>query len=128
MVDSLMTTSGRLFLTGATGLVGSKLIEFLRENRPERSIVALVRHTRQAALLQAQGIDTVLGDLSQPLLGIAPDDYFNLRESLTEILHVAADLRFDAPVEECRLVNVDGVRGILELARSSAQLRKLGHV
>ena len=123
-----MTVSGRLFLTGATGLVGQKLIQCLRQNRPERPIVALVRHPRQAALLKGQGIDTVLGDLSQPLLGIAPDDYSNLRESLTEILHVAADLRFDAPVEESRLVNVAGVRGILELARRSAQVRKLGHV
>lgn len=123
-----MPTSGRLFLTGATGLVGNKLIGFLKENRPERSIVALVRHPRQAALLQEIGVDTVLGDLSQPHLGITPDDYSKLRESLTEILHVAADLRFAAPVEECRLVNVVGVRGILELARSSAQLRKLGHV
>lgn len=123
-----MTNPGRLFLTGATGLVGQRLIAVLRKNCPERPIVALVRHPRQAALLNGQGIDTVLGDLSQPLLGIPPDDYSSLRESLTEILHVAADLRFDRPVEECRLVNVGGVSGILELARSSAQLRKLGHV
>jgi nucleoside-diphosphate-sugar epimerase len=123
-----MATSGRLFLTGATGLVGQKLIPFLRENRPERSVVALVRHSRQADLLKSQGIDAVLGDLSQPLLGIAPDEYSELCDSLTEILHVAADLRFDVPVEQCRLVNVVGVRGVLDLARSSPQLQKLGHV
>ncbi len=123
-----MIRPGSLFLTGATGLVGQKLIEVLKKNHPERSIVALVRHPRQAALLKGQGIDTVLGDLSHPLLGISPGDYSSLRGSLTEILHVAADLRFDRPVEECRLVNVVGVRGVLELARSSPQLRKLGHV
>ena len=123
-----MTSAGSLFLTGATGLVGQNLIKVLRKNHPFRPIIALVRHPWQAELLKGQGIEAVLGDVSRPLLGISPGDYSSLCERLTEILHVAADLRFDRPVEECRLVNVVGVCGILELATSSAQLRKLGHV
>jgi len=123
-----MTSRECLFLTGATGLVGRTLIQFLKENRPERSIVALVRQPEQAVSLQEQGLEAVIGDLARPRLGLFADDYANLCEDVTEILHVAADVRFDRSVEEARRVNVGGVREILELARQCNGLRKLGHV
>ena len=117
-----------LLLTGASGLVGRMLIPVLQKHRPDRSIVALVRQPAQAARLEMQGIQTMLGDLARPRLGLAPPDYAWLEQSVTEILHVAANVRFDLSLEKSRVVNVGGVREILQLAQSCAGLRKFGHV
>ena len=117
-----------LLLTGATGLVGRTIIPFLKKRHPGRRIVALARRPEQCVELNRQEIDTVIGDLARPHLGISPAEYQGLQRSLTGILHVAANVRFDLSVEESREVNVVGVREILHLAKSSPRLRKFGHV
>jgi len=117
-----------LLLTGASGLVGRMLTPVLQKHRPERRIIALVRQPEQAARLEMQGIQTVLGDLAQPCMGLSRADYVWLQKSVTEILHVAASVRFDLPLEKSRVVNVGGVREILQLAHSCAGLQKFGHV
>jgi len=117
-----------LLLTGGSGLVGRMLIPVLQKHRPERSIVALVRQPEQAARLEMQGIRTVLGDLARPRLGLSAPDYAWLEKSVTEILHVAANVRFDLSLEKSRVVNVGGALQILQLAQSCAGLRKFGHV
>ena len=117
-----------LLLTGATGLVGRTIIPFLKKHRPGRRIVALVRKPEQCAGLNLKEIETVIGDLSRPRLGISPAEYQRLQRSLTGILHVAANVRFDLSAAESREDNVVGVRRILDLAKSSPGLRKFGHV
>jgi nucleoside-diphosphate-sugar epimerase len=121
-------TSEFLLLTGATGLVGRKIIPLLKEHRPERGIVALVRNPEQCIDLNRRGIDTVIGDLARPRLGVATTEYELFQNNLTEILHVAADVRFDRSLKESRAVNVGGVSEILRLAKSCTGLRKFGHV
>jgi nucleoside-diphosphate-sugar epimerase len=117
-----------LLLTGATGLIGRATLRYLQSQRPGRTVFALVRQPARQAALRALGIHPLSGDLTQPNLGIPPSDYFALCENLTGILHVAADIRFDLPVEDARPVNVTGVKEILALARRSRNLVKLGHV
>ena len=124
----LQMNSECLLLTGASGLVGRMLIPILQKHYPERTIVALVRQPEQAARLEMQGIQTVFGDLARPRLGLSRSDYARLATSVTEILHVAASVRFDLSLEKSRVVNVEGVREILLLAESCAGLRKFGHV
>jgi nucleoside-diphosphate-sugar epimerase len=120
--------SESLLLTGATGLVGRKIIPLLKQNRPDRLLVALVRNPEQCLELNLLGVDTVIGDLTRPRLGLSAVEYEFLQTNLTEILHVAANVRFDLSLEESRAVNVDGVSEILRLAKSSPGLRKFGHV
>jgi nucleoside-diphosphate-sugar epimerase len=117
-----------LLVTGASGLVGRMLIPVLQKHRPDRSIIALVRQPEQAARLEKQGVRTVLGDLAKPRLGLSRTDYRRLEKGVTEILHAAANVRFDLPLEKSRVVNVGGVVEILQLAQSCARLRKFGHV
>jgi long-chain acyl-CoA synthetase len=49
---------------------------------------------------------------------------------VTHIVHAAADLRLNAPLAELRATNVEGVRHVLELARTARRhgLVRLGHV
>ena len=118
----------KLFLSGATGLVGRSILPILKKNHPERAVVALVRRESQASALNARGVETVVGDLIQPRLGLSESAYADLRGSVTEILHSAASVEFDLPLEESREINVGGAQRMLELARSCPRLRKFGHV
>src|SRR6476659_3944964 len=117
-----------LLLTGATGLIGKATLRHLQKQQPERTVFALVRRPEQDPTMRALGVQPLIGDLTQPNLGIPQSDYSDLAENLTQILHVAADIRFDLSVDDARPVNVTGVSEILALARRSRRLAKLGHV
>lgn len=81
-----------LLLTGSTGLIGRATVRYLQKLQPERSIFALVRKPAQQKQLHELRVHGILGDLTQPNLGITPFNYSNLRQNLTEILHVAAEV------------------------------------
>jgi nucleoside-diphosphate-sugar epimerase len=127
-LDRAVSPAGRTLLTGATGLLGSRLLEILRPPGSEREVVVLVRRPEQAECFERRGIRAVVGDLSLPRLGLAESDYQDLESSLTEIVHTAADVRFDLPLAESRAVNVHGVRQLLDLAGYCRKLRKFAHV
>jgi len=124
---------GTLFITGATGFLGRELLKRYLERDPDLRVVALVRGTdesnagrRLAELLDevfgdrevdfAPRVEAVLGDNAEPSLGIAPATYDRLVSEVTHVVHGAASVRFDLPVDEARKQNVRGSEGILDLA------------
>jgi thioester reductase-like protein len=118
-----------LFLTGATGFVGGRLLRQLLATRPDRRVIALVRRPEQAAALpDAPGVSAVAGDLSRADLGLDAGSRDMLERSVTEIIHCAALTRFGAPLETARAVNTEGTRHVVELARRCRKLGKLAHV
>lgn len=127
-LDDVAAGGECLLLTGVTGLLGGALLRLLRDRHPDRTIVALVRRPEQAARLGAAGVPAVVGDLGRPMLGLAPHDYDALTRSVTEIVHCAADVRFDLSLAESRAVNLFGVRSVLDLARRCPRLQKMAHV
>ncbi|MGM9943528.1 MAG: SDR family oxidoreductase [Lysinibacillus sp.] len=58
----------KVLVTGATGNLGSKIVESLLAQVPASNIVVSVRdiHSEKAQAYQAQGIDVRLGDFEQP--------------------------------------------------------------
>lgn len=56
----------RILITGATGQVGNKTIEFLKNNN-QVEIIAAVRNTEKARQFKRKGIDTVLFDFDDEL-------------------------------------------------------------
>lgn len=115
----------QLLITGATGLVGRTLLPILRRQRPELSIVALVR---DPARLRVDGVRAVAGDIALPRLGLDDATWHELAASTTEIIHSAATVQFDLPLAESRLVNVEGTRSVLALAHAAPGLRKFAHI
>ena len=113
-----------VFLTGATGLLGTELLRWMNG----ATIFALVRREDQARELTARGIRPVLGDISRERLGLSDGDYQDIASSATDIIHAAADIRFDLTLAESRTVNLFGVQEILELASSCRRLEKFLHV
>jgi nucleoside-diphosphate-sugar epimerase len=101
-----------LFLTGATGLVGSEVLG--RTLNEGHRVTCLVRGP--GSLGKA---DIVRGDLSQ----------FDLDPGgVTAILHCAAETRFGLRLDDIRQTNVEGTRRVLEFARRCPKLEKFGHV
>ena len=115
-----------ILLTGATGLVGGLLLRRLAEENADQAIYALVRGPQPE--IKLKNTHLVLGDITQPGLGMPPEVYLRLSESIDTIVHCAACTKFTLPLVVSRQVNVQGTANILELARRCTRLKMLLHV
>ena len=122
---------GAVFLTGATGFVGREiLLRFLA--RGDRNIFALVRADNDddaaGRLPGHERLTAVAGDIEQRNLGLADRTRERLRREVTTVLHCAASVSFDMPLDESRSVNVEGTQRMLDFARSCERLERFSYV
>jgi long-chain acyl-CoA synthetase len=126
--------SGTVFLTGASGFLGTQIARRLLADT-DLSLVALVRGESDEAAARrlarawwdwpelgdaiGKRVEILRGDVAQPRLGLAPAAYDELARRLTHVVHSAADLRLRGSLEELRRTNVDGTREVLALARAA---------
>ena len=113
------------FITGASGFIGKRLVRKLLE-REGSTVFFLVRESERdslAGLYEFWGCDAtraipVVGDLTQPLLGVAAVDRRKLGKKTTHFFHLAAiyDLAADAEIQ--LRVNVDGTRNTVQFAEA----------
>jgi len=99
----------RVLVTGATGLIGGRLIERLREH-PGVSLRALVRDPAKAERLRALSVEIAIGDVTRPE---------TLGEALAGchvVVHCAARVTERGSWEEFWRSNVEGTRHVLEAA------------
>lgn len=129
-----------VFLTGATGFLGMEVLARLLE-RGDRDVVCLVRAADQAAAEERlEGVlatlfddpapyrshaRAVAGDVTSPGLGIDPVQRAVLAEEIGAVLHCAASITFDLPLDEARLINVEGTREVIGFAREAKTLGRL---
>jgi thioester reductase-like protein len=122
---------GAVLLTGATGFVGREILSRFLE-RDDRHVFALVRadNDDQAAgrLPDHARLTGVAGDIERRNLGLGEGSRERLRREVTTVLHCAASVSFDMPLEESRSVNVDGTRRMLDFARSCRRLERFSYV
>ena len=108
----------KVFLTGATGFVGSHVARHLADQGAQLRV--LVRSTSNLANLEGLAVETVTGDLLQPE---------NLRSSIRgcdALMHVAADYRlWVRDPKTMYAANVDGTRALLRLAREEGVSRSV---
>ena len=132
-----------VLLTGATGFLGAQVARRLLDE-PNLTLIALVRAEDQAAAdrrlarawwdwpeLIAARVEALPGDVSLPRLGLDEAAYACLAGRVTHIIHTAADLRPNAPLDQLRETNLRGTANLLELARRAHQdhgLRRYAHV
>jgi dihydroflavonol-4-reductase len=100
----------KVFLTGATGFVGTHVARELAQRGAQLRL--LVRPTSNLRNLEGLPAETVVGDLQQPE---------SLRTSLRgcdALMHVAADYRlWVRDPKAMYAANVDGTRALLQIAR-----------
>jgi thioester reductase-like protein len=121
----------QILLTGATGFLGAFLLHELLQTT-EATIHCFVRATdpdhgmqkiRSALTAYSLWNDTstsriipVIGDLSQPLLGLSENDFRSLAASLDVIYHNGAWVHHTYPYSILKAANVQGTQEILRLA------------
>jgi len=101
----------RLFLTGATGFVGSHVAALAAEHGSDLRLLA--RKTSNTANLP-KNAELILGDLREPAA------FASALQGCDAILHVAADYRLWVPdPADMYKANVEGTRELLRLAREA---------
>lgn len=125
-------------ITGATGFLGRELLAALLAN-PEERVVTPLRPSRgeSAAARMARLLEAVIPDRrrrEEASLHVHPvetdlsADDARLGEALrravdglpARVIHGAASVAFDLPLEEARRINVDGTRRMLEASEALA--------
>ena len=106
-------------VTGATGLLGSHIVEQLRKrNLPVR---VLVRRGSDCTWLKTQNVEFVEGDITEPA---------SLKAAcagVDAVYHSAAKVGDWGPWEDFQRITIDGTRNILEAA-IAAKVRRFVHI
>ncbi|GAB4243264.1 MAG: hypothetical protein Kow0049_32760 [Stanieria sp.] len=128
---ALQSKPNRIFLTGATGFLGAFLLnELLQQTsahiycliRAENITLAQeqIENKLKSYLLWddsfSQRIIPVIGDLSQPLLGLSNDYFAKLASLIDVIYHNGAWVNFTYPYSQLKAANVLGTQEVLRLA------------
>ena len=103
-----MTADVRIFVTGATGYIGTALCRRLAAGGHE--VRALVRATSRTEDLEEVGAALFPGDVR---------DRVSMRKGMSGadwVVHAAAELDFDAPGDRMVATNVEGSRNVASLA------------
>lgn len=141
--------SAHVLLTGVTGFVGKVVLEELLRRRSELGIAGvtvLVRPSknRQGEVIEpaARFMDTVAKaevfrgleagwtrlvevvacDLEKPQCGLSEVDHARVTRRTTHVIHCAASVEFDLPIQEAARANVTTALEVLELSRACRKL------
>lgn len=68
-------------------------------------------------------ISAIHGDCSEPLLGLSSTEYKNLTEIITIVFHGAATVKFNEKLRDATVINVAGVREVLNFCRLCKNLK-----
>ncbi|KAM9979442.1 hypothetical protein ACTFIY_008685 [Dictyostelium cf. discoideum] len=132
-----------ILLTGTTGFLGGfllfnmvrldscKLIYCLIRDKSKSSnplheiINNLKYHQLYQKLNQSQisKIIPIIGDLSMNKLGLSNDDYDTISKNVNLIINPGADINQKSSYQDCKLVNVNGLKEIIKLSLSSLNQR-----
>ncbi|KAK7600949.1 hypothetical protein V9T40_008390 [Parthenolecanium corni] len=139
-----------VFITGATGFLGhvllSKLLRscpdieeiylLLREKKGktptdrfndllEDEVFKIIKEECPKSLLKIRPIS---GDCLKSGLGITAADKETLKNRVNVIFHVAATVRFDAPIRDAAHMNIRSTSDLLDLAHEIKNLKAFVHV
>lgn len=135
--------SAHFFITGGTGLVGTFLLPRLLRAWPGSTATLLVRGktreetTGRAGVVArrlvdeelipdaAERIEAVRGDVAEEQCGLTTAEIARIAARTTHIIHGAATIRFDHPIDEARAINCGGTRRMLAIARQCADSGRL---
>lgn len=150
MVDFFAGKS--VLITGATGFVGKVLLEKLLRACPAIGTIYLLMRVgekdgkapadRLKALLTSRAftfssssvplpfekVVAIAGDMTQPGLGLSPEDRKRLAADVQVVFHSAATVKFHGPLREFIVQNVLGTEAIMQLGEEMRRLEAIVYV
>ncbi|CAH2108622.1 unnamed protein product [Euphydryas editha] len=139
-----------VLLTGCTGFLGKVVLEKLLFSCPgldkvyilmrakknmsaeerlkeilEQPLFSRIKEQKPKAV---DKIAMVIGDISEPHLGIKPEDEELLINQVSIVFHIAATVKFNEPFEFYMNVNVAGTKRMLDLSQRMKNIRAFVYV
>jgi long-chain acyl-CoA synthetase len=136
--------SDALLVTGGTGFLGMSFLARLLDAGDGPDVFVPVRAADRAGA--AERLDDVIAklydeppagverlrpvraDVTARGLGLSAEDRDDIRRSVDRVVHCAASISFDLPLDEARAINVAGTARVVELARELDRLERFVHV
>lgn len=140
-------TPACVLVTGVTGFLGKVVVEELMRRRSELhvdKIICLIRPKRgqgaekrffettaqspcfaQLHTGWLRRIHVVEADLSKPRCGLSDVDFAEITQHVTHIVHCAASVDFDRPVQEACTANIVSSLNMLKIAQACKKLRQM---
>ena len=126
-------------ITGFPGFITARLVQTLLEESPcrYREIVLLVEgrmkaiaERRLSELVSGESptVRLVVGDITEPDLGMAESDSKALRRAKIELWHLAAIYDLAVPSTLAYRINVDGTERVLDFAESCKHFGRLHYI
>ncbi|KPB03142.1 SDR family oxidoreductase [Bacillus sp. CHD6a] len=111
-----------IFLTGATGFLGGRLIRNLLEG--EHTVYILARNMKKATALKEdlpvslqERVTILNGDIGKPEFGISSDQFAAITNKIDIFYHLAALVKFDHHLRDTLMeMNYHGTKNALEVA------------
>ena len=106
-------------VTGATGLLGSHIVEKLRKEGQD--VRALVRPQSDTSFIDSLGVEKAIGDITDP------DSLKRAMVGVKTVYHAAAKVGDWGPWREFVAISIDGTRNVIEAA-ARAGVERFLHV
>jgi long-chain acyl-CoA synthetase len=138
-----MSEKRTIFITGATGLLGSYLLKIFLENGHKVFALARGQNAQEAServikkikfwdeKVSAKNLSVLVGDITKENLGLDSKTLDKLKSEVDEIFHCAAAINLDWPLDKIRLINVNGTQNLLNLGcewSKKFRLKKISHI
>ncbi|KIY94228.1 Fatty acyl-CoA reductase 1 [Monoraphidium neglectum] len=137
-----------VFVTGATGFIGSLVVELLLRTTNVGRIYVLARGKRGSSARErvqrllhsglfhqirdkgdlVSKVVLMEGDLTQENMGLSPDDAATLTSDVQHVVHCASIIEAEADVQRTLSSNYLGTKRLLLLAARMARLRAMVHL
>lgn len=125
-----------ILMTGFPGFLGCALLPLILRRRPDEHMLCVVQERHEVFARQrlaeicaenpdvAGRVELVVGDITEPDLGLDPDTFTDLRE----VFHLAAVYDLAVSEDMAHRVNVEGTAHVLSVCAAAPELRRLNYV
>ena len=127
-----------IFITGFPGFIAERLVKHVAKLNARFMLLVqpillgraldVLSRIRTETNTKPEQFSIVVGDITQPNLGMSPVDFQQAKDDTTSLFHLAAIYDLAVDRDFAMRVNLDGTRNVNKFARSLGHLRRYHYV